>query len=334
MTESPKRIFSGIQPTGVLHIGNYFGALRNWVAMQDEGECLFCVVDLHALTSAQTRQGLREGVRCVTAAYLAAGLDVEKSIIFHQSAVPKHAALQWLLSCFTPLGWLNRMTQFKDKAGKKRESAMLGLYAYPVLMAADILLYRATHVPVGDDQRQHLELARDIAERFNHECGEAFFPLPEPRIMEEASRIMSLRDGTNKMSKSEASDYGRINVLDTDDTICLKIQKARTDSHPLPSCVEEMEGRAEAKNLLTLYAVASHQTLQQACAMWAGKPFSSLKPALSERLIEVVAPMRDAMHRHLSDPDKLDAILHHGAARASRHADETWNALHDIVGFL
>src|SRR5271168_1632548 len=243
------RIFSGIQPTGNLHLGNYLGAIRNWVALQNDFECIFCIVDLHALTMPQDPAELRASTREVTAAYIAAGIDAERCTIFNQSMVSAHAELAWLLACLTPLGWLNRMTQFKDKAGKNRDSVGLGLYAYPVLMAADILLYKATHVPVGEDQKQHLELARDLAQLFNRQFGTDFFPLPEPQIFGTATRVMSLRDGTKKMSKSDESDYSRINMTDDADAIAQKLRKAKTDPHPLPESIGAMEERPEAANL-------------------------------------------------------------------------------------
>src|SRR6201981_1499863 len=247
------RIFSGIQPSGNLHIGNYLGAIRNWVTLQHDYECIFCIVDLHALTLPQDPDELRQATREVTAAYIAAGIDPERCIIFNQSTVSAHAELAWLLGCLTPLGWLNRMTQFKEKAGKQREEAGLGLYAYPVLMAADIILYKATHVPVGEDQKQHIELARDIAGAFNRRYGVEYFPLPEPMMFGAATRVMSLRDGTKKMSKSDASDYSRINMTDDAEAIALKIRKAKTDPLPLPESVKDAEARPEADNLLGIY---------------------------------------------------------------------------------
>ena len=326
-----KRIFSGIQPTGALHLGNYLGALRNWVVMQEQGECLFCIVDLHALTSGET-SSLRDDIHTSVAAYLAAGLDPERAIIYSQSAVSGHAELQWLLACFTPLGWLNRMTQFKEKAGKKRENAVLGLYAYPVLMAADILLYKATHVPVGDDQKQHLELCRDIAQAFNNHYGRDVFPLPQPHILEESGRIMSLRDGTKKMSKTDISDYSRINLLDEDDVIRLKIQKARSDSALLPAQVSALAGRPEAMNLLTIYAAITGNRLAQVCRAWQGQTFSALKADLAERLIDVVSPIRERMKTYLAARDELDVILRHGAERARALAEPTWQELRGLVG--
>src|SRR6516165_6787259 len=260
------RIFSGIQPTGNLHLGNYLGAIRNWVALQNDYECIFCIVDLHALTQPQDPAQLRAQTREVTAAYIAAGIDPERCIIFNQSTVSAHSELSWLLSCFTPLGWLNRMTQFKEKAGKHREEALLGLYAYPVLMAADILGYKATHVPVGEDQKQHLELARDIAGAFNRRYGVEFFPLPEPQIFGEATRVMSLRDGTKKMSKSDSSDFSRLNMTDDADAIALKIRRAKTDPEPLPQSTSGLEHRPEANNLIGVYAALAGLTREEALA--------------------------------------------------------------------
>src|SRR6201994_481802 len=274
------RIFSGIQPTGNLHLGNYLGAIRNWVVLQRDFECIFCIVDLHALTQPQEPDELRASTREVTAAYIAAGIDPERCVIFNQSMVPGHAELAWLLSCLTPLGWLNRMTQFKEKAGKQREEAGLGLYAYPVLMAADILAYKATHVPVGEDQKQHLELARDIAGAFNRRYGVEFFPLPEPQIFGAGTRVMSLRDGTKKMSKSDSSEYSRINMTDDADAIALKIRRAKTDPEPLPETVEALEARPEADNLVGIYAALTNTTREAALGQFAGQNFSTFKEAL------------------------------------------------------
>src|SRR5689334_4598202 len=265
------RIFSGIQPTGNLHLGNYLGAIRNWVVLQKDFECIFCIVDLHALTLPQDPDELRASTREVTAAYIAAGIDPERCTIFNQSMVSAHTELAWLLGCLTPLGWLNRMTQFKEKAGKQRDNAGLGLYAYPVLMAADILLYKATHVPVGEDQKQHLELARDIAGAFNRRYEREFFPLPEPQIFGAATRVMSLRDGTKKMSKSDSSDYSRINMTDDADAVAQKIRKAKTDPQPMPSSEAELEARPEAANLLGIYAALTDRTLDETIAVFAGK---------------------------------------------------------------
>src|SRR5438128_3319959 len=265
------RIFSGIQPTGNLHLGNYLGAIRNWVALQHDYDCIFCIVDLHALTLPQDPDELRQATREVTAAYIAAGIDPEHCIIFNQSMVSAHVELAWLLGCLTPLGWLNRMTQFKEKAGKQRENAGLGLYAYPVLMAADILLYKATHVPVGEDQKQHVELARDIAGAFNRRYERDFFPLPEPQIFGEATRVMSLRDGTKKMSKSDTSDYSRINMTDDADAIALKIRRAKTDPEPLPAAISDPERRPEADNLIGIYAARSALAREHALERLAGR---------------------------------------------------------------
>src|SRR5438132_3977977 len=265
------RIFSGIQPTGNLHLGNYLGAIRNWVELQKHYECIFCIVDLHALTQPQDPAELRASTREVTAAYIAAGIDPERCTIFNQSMVSAHAELAWLLACLTPLGWLNRMTQFKEKAGKNRDVAGLGLYAYPVLMAADILLYNGTHVPVGEDQKQHLELARDLAGAFNRRYGVEYFPLPEPQIFGAATRVMSLRDGSKKMSKSESSDYSRINMTDDADTIALKIRRAKTDPEPLPASVADLEQRPEAENLIGIHAALSGLSREEALARFAGQ---------------------------------------------------------------
>src|SRR5882762_4653701 len=296
------RIFSGIQPTGNLHLGNYLGAIRNWVALQHDYDCIFCIVDLHALTQPQDPDELRAATREVTAAYIAAGIDPERCIIFNQSTVSAHVELAWLLGCLTPLGWLNRMTQFKEKAGKQRENAGLGLYAYPVLMAADILLYKATHVPVGEDQKQHLELARDIAGAFNRNYGVEFFPLPEPQILGEATRVMSLRDGTKKMSKSDSSDNSRINLTDDAAMVELKIRKAKTDPEPLPGDEAGLTSRPEAANLLGIYAALSGLSREAALARFAGANFSTFKEALSALSVEVLGRIGGEMRRLLAEP--------------------------------
>src|SRR5438105_1335858 len=283
------RIFSGIQPTGNLHLGNYLGAIRNWVVLQNDFECIFCIVDLHALTLPQDPAELRASTREVTAAYIAAGIDPRRCTIFNQSMVSAHTELAWLLGCLTPLGWLNRVTQFKEKAGKNREMAGLGLYAYPVLMAADILVYKATHVPVGEDQKQHLELARDLAGAFNRRYEREFFPLPEPQIFGEATRVMSLRDGMKKMSKSDTSDYSRINMTDDADTIALKIRRAKTDPEPLPSAVTDLERRPEADNLIGIYAALAGLSREAALARFAARNFSEFKDALSDPAVEILA---------------------------------------------
>jgi tryptophanyl-tRNA synthetase len=328
------RIFSGIQPTGNLHLGNYLGAIRNWVALQHDYECIFCIVDLHALTQPQDPDELRAATREVTAAYIAAGIDPERCVIFNQSMVSAHAELAWLLGCLTPLGWLNRMTQFKEKAGKQREMAGLGLYAYPVLMAADILLYKATHVPVGEDQKQHVELARDIAGAFNRRYERDFFPLPEPQIFGEATRVMSLRDGTKKMSKSDTSDYSRINMTDDAELIGLKIRRAKTDPLPLPDSITELEVRPEADNLVGIHAALSGQTREAALAHCAGQNFSTFKEALSARAVEVLGRIGGEMRRLLADPGHIDGVLRRGAERAAAIALPVLREVKDIIGLL
>lgn len=326
------RIFSGMQPTRQLHLGNYLGALRNWVSLQESFDCIFCVVDLHALTVPQDPKVLRHNIREVAAAYIAAGIDPERCVIFPQSAVAAHAELSWLLSCHTPLGWLNRMTQFKEKAGKHRENAGLGLYAYPVLMAADILLYKATHVPVGEDQKQHLELARDIAGAFNRHYERDIFPQPEPQILGEATRVMSLRDGRKKMSKSDDSDYSRINLTDDADTIALKIRKARTDPEPLPDTLEALEARPEADNLVTIYAALSGDTRAITLERFAGAQFSAFKGALVDMAVAHLAPMTAEMRRLMADLGEIDRILTRGAQRAGAIADATMAEVKDVIG--
>jgi len=328
------RIFSGIQPTGNLHLGNYLGAIRNWVAMQNDYDCMFCIVDLHALTLPQDPKELREATREVTAAYVAAGIDPERCIIFNQSTVHEHTELAWLLGCLTPLGWLNRMTQFKDKAGKQRDSAGLGLYAYPVLMAADILLYKGTHVPVGEDQKQHVELARDIAGAFNRRYEVDFFPLPEPVIFGTATRVMSLRDGTKKMSKSDTSDYSRINMTDDADAIRQKIRKAKTDPHPMPATVTEAETRPEAANLLGIYAALADKSLEATVAEFAGAPFSRFKEALSDLAVSVLGRIGGEMRRLMAEPDYVDRILRRSAERATAIAAPNLREVFDITGLL
>jgi tryptophanyl-tRNA synthetase len=329
------RILSGMQPTNQLHLGNYLGALKNWVALQDKGENLFCVVDLHAITVPQDPATLRQSTREITAAYIAAGIDPERSTIFVQSHVSAHAELAWILGCFTPMGWLNRMTQFKEKAGKDREGAPLGLYSYPVLMAADILTYKATHVPVGEDQKQHLELARDIAGAFNRRYEVDFFPLPEPQILGEATRVMSLRDGLKKMSKSDLSDMSRINMTDTPDLIVQKIRKAKTDPDgPLPDTVEGLEGRPEADNLLTLYAALTDTTKKAAVERFAGGQFSVLKNELSEAAVATLGPIASRMTELMTDTAALDAILRDGAEKANAIAQPILSDVKQLVGFL
>jgi tryptophanyl-tRNA synthetase len=328
------RIFSGIQPTGNLHLGNYLGAIRNWVALQHDYDCIFCIVDLHALTLPQDPAELRASTREVTATYIAAGIDPGRCIIFNQSMVSAHVELAWLLACLTPLGWLNRMTQFKEKGGKNREMAGLGLYAYPVLMAADILVYKATHVPVGEDQKQHLELARDLAGAFNRRYERDFFPLPEPQIFGEATRVMSLRDGTKKMSKSDTSDFSRINMTDGADVIALKIRRAKTDPEPLPQSISGLEHRSEADNLIGVYAALAGLTREAALAHFAGKNFSVFKEALSELAVEVLGRIGGEMARLMADPGYIDGVLRRGAERASAIAFPVLRQVQEISGLL
>ncbi len=328
------RIFSGVQPTGNLHLGNYLGAIRNWVALQHDYDCIFCIVDLHAITVPQAPDELRAHTREVTAAYLAAGIDPESCVIFNQSAVSAHSELAWLLACLTPLGWLNRMTQFKEKAGKARENAGLGLFAYPVLMAADILLYKATHVPVGEDQKQHLELARDIAGAFNRQFGEDYFPLPEPQILGEATRVMSLRDGSAKMSKSDPSDYSRINMTDDADTIALKFKKARTDPEPLPGDVAGLEARPEAANLVAIYGALAGFSRAEVLSQFGGQGFAVFKPALADLAVEKLGPIAAEMSRLMKEPGYIDSVLHRGAERANEIAHHHMSELHRLIGML
>ncbi len=327
-----KRIFSGMQPTAHLHLGNYLGALRNWVKLQDGGdfECIYCVVDLHAITAGHDPDVLAGSTREIAAAYIAAGVDPSKTVLFAQSAVPAHVQLMWLLSSMTQMGKLSRMTQFKDKAGKNSEKAGLGLFSYPVLMAADILLYHATHVPVGEDQKQHVELTREVAGTFNHRYG-AFFPLPEPLILGAATRVMSLRDGTKKMSKSDASDMSRINLTDTADQIAAKIRKAKTDPLPFPETLKDLEDRPEAANLITIYAAVGGLDVEQVLSRYAGGPFSGFKQDLADLLVEHVAPITSRMNALLAAPEEIDRILAAGAEKAQDLAapvmDETFRRM-------
>ena len=336
-------VFSGVQPTGNLHLGNYLGAIAKFVALQERYDCIYCVVDLHAITVWQDPAELPRAIREVTAAFIACGIDAKKHIVFNQSQVAEHAELAWVFNCVARLGWLNRMTQFKEKAGKDRENASVGLYAYPALMAADILVYRATHVPVGEDQKQHLELSRDIAQKFNndygdsiraHGFGDAFFPLPEPLIQGPATRVMSLRDGTKKMSKSDASDLSRINMTDDADTIARKIQKAKTDPEPLPTEEAGLENRAEADNLVGIYAALANMTKAQVLNEFGGAQFSTFKKALAELAVARIGPVNAEMTRLLADPAEIDRILADGARRARAIAAPIVNDVKDIVGFL
>jgi tryptophanyl-tRNA synthetase len=335
MSVPKPRVLSGVQPTGNLHLGNYLGAIRNFVGLQETHQCLYCVVDLHAITVFQDPAELAANTREVAAAFIAAGVDPKKHIVFNQAQVPQHAELAWVLNCVARMGWLNRMTQFKEKAGKHRENASVGLYVYPNLMAADILLYQATHVPVGEDQKQHLELARDIAQKFNNDFdAEGFFPLPEPLIQGPATRVMSLRDGSKKMSKSDPSDLSRITMLDSADEIAKKIRKAKTDADVLPESESGLEGRPEAANLLGIYAALAEQDVAQAVGQFAGQQFSALKEALAELAIAKIAPIGDEMRRLNNDPGAVDAILADGAERARALAEPVMAEVRKHVGFL
>ena len=329
-----QRIFSGIQPSGIPTLGNYLGALRNWASLQDGHECIYCVVDLHAITVFQNPADLARQTREMAATLLAIGIDATKHIVFLQSAVRAHVQLAWIFNCVSRLGWLNRMTQFKDKAGKDRENAGSGLYVYPNLMAADILAYHATRVPVGDDQRQHLELANDIAQKFNHDYGVAFFPNIEPVIMGPAARVMSLRDGTKKMSKSDPSDQSRINLNDDADTIALKVRRAKTDPEPLPSDVAGLADRPEARNLVGIYAALTDLTPADVLREHGGKGFGDYKKVLAELLVEKLTPIAAETRRLLADPGHVDAVLRDGARRAAAIADPIVAKTEDLVGFL
>ncbi|HOV02775.1 MAG TPA: tryptophan--tRNA ligase, partial [Kaistiaceae bacterium] len=341
------RVFSGMQPTGNLHLGNYLGALVRFVELQAHYNCIYCVVDLHAITQAVDVWGgpkeLAQSTRDVTAAFIAAGIDPKKHIVFNQSQVAEHAELAWVFNCVARMGWLNRMTQFKEKAGKDKENASTGLFAYPNLMAADILVYKATHVPVGEDQKQHLELTRDIAQKFNndfaasiaeHGFGEAYFPITEPLISGPATRVMSLRDGSKKMSKSDPSDYSRINLTDDGDLIAQKIRKARTDPEPLPSEKAGLEGRPEADNLVGIYAALAGRTVEDVLGEFGGGQFSTFKGSLAELAIEKLAPINAEMRRLVADPGYIDSVLADGADRARAIAAPVMNGVRDIMGFI
>lgn len=334
MTAFKQRVFSGVQPSGNLTLGNYLGAIRNWVGLQDTYETIFCVVDLHAITVWQDPKILRNATREVTAGMIACGVDHKKSIIFNQSQVSAHAELAWIFNCVARMGWLNRMTQFKEKAGKNRERASVGLYVYPDLMAADILAYKATHVPVGADQKQHLELTRDIAQKFNNDYKVDFFPEVEPLIFGHATRVMSLRDGNAKMSKSDPSENSRINLTDDRDVIAKKIRKARTDSEPLPETPDGLEGRAEARNLINIFSALSDKSTEDVCREYAGRGFSEFKSDLADLSIDVLGPITDEMRRLMGDTDYLDDVLRAGAQKADIIAQPILNEIHDIVGFL
>jgi tryptophanyl-tRNA synthetase len=338
-----ERVFSGVQPTGNLHLGNYLGALVKFVALQDKYDCIYCVVDLHAVTVWQDPAELPKATREVTAAFIACGIDPKKHIVFNQSQVAEHAELAWIFNCIARLGWLNRMTQFKEKAGKDRENASVGLYAYPTLMAADILVYRATHVPVGEDQKQHLELSRDIAQKFNndyaksiqaHGYGDAFFPQPEPLIQGPATRVMSLRDGSKKMSKSDASDQSRINLTDDADAIAHKIRRAKTDPDPLPGEEKGLDPRPEADNLVGIYAALAERSKAEVLKEFGGAQFSTFKAALVDLAVTKLGPINAEMKRLVADPVYIDSVLADGATRAQAIAADTMKAVKDIVGFV
>ena len=341
MTEESKHkqlVFSGMQPTNTLHLGNYLGALKNWVKIQDRMPCIYCVVDMHAITQdvgyghpTEMAQATRE----VAAAYIAAGVDPKRSILFNQSQVPAHAELAWIFDCVARLGWLDRMTQFKEKSGKHKERASVGLYTYPVLMAADILVYKATHVPVGEDQKQHLELTRDVAQKFNNDFGVPdFFPQPEPVIVGPGTRVMSLRDGAKKMSKSEESDYSRIDLTDDADAIAQKFKKAKTDPQPLPDSEKGLEGRPEAENLFNIYAALADEPRDQIIARYAGQQFSGFKNALADLAVAKLTPIAAEMRRLLADPGEIDRVLADGAERAGTIAEPILKDVKRLVGFL
>lgn len=328
------RIFSGAQPSGNMHLGNYLGAFRNWARLQNDYECIFCVVDMHAITVWQDPADLQAQVREAAAAYIASGVNPEESILFNQSRVPGHAELAWIFNCVARLGWLNRMTQFKDKAGKNRENASTGLYVYPNLMAADILLYKATHVPVGEDQKQHLELTRDIAQKFNNDFGVELFPLTEPLILAEGARVMSLRDGNKKMSKSDPSEFSRINLNDDADTLAQKIRKAKTDAELLPAKAELLEGRPEAKNLVGIYAALADMERDAVCAQYEGKGFGDFKKALTEVVVDKLAPITSEMIKLQNDPAYIDGILKVGGEKAQDLSAPILAEVKKTVGFL
>ena len=332
--DKKKLIFSGVQPTGNLHLGNYLGALKNFVVLQKKIECIYCVVDLHAITIFQEPKELRNNILETTAGFLATGLDSKKSIIFNQSSVSGHAELAWILNCVARIGWLNRMTQFKDKAGKDKEKASVGLYIYPNLMAADILLYKATHVPVGADQKQHLELCRDVAQKFNNDFKKNIFPIPEPLIQKNISRVMSLRDGTKKMSKSDESEYSRINLKDTADDIVKKIKKAKSDSSTIPDNLKDLEKKFEALNLINIYSDLTNNTLEQSLNELKGKEYSYLKNKLSEILVEIICPVGKKIRELLDDKNYLEKVLKEGTEKARNLAEHNLKEIRNAVGFF
>ena len=334
MDKPTKRILSGVQPSGDLHLGNYLGAIKNFVALQEEYECFFCVVDLHAITVWQDPKVLANKTREVTAAFIASGIDPKKNNIFVQSQVPQHAQLAWLFNCIARMGWLNRMTQFKDKAGKNSENVSVGLFSYPTLMAADILIYLATHVPVGDDQKQHLELTRDIAQKFNNDFKTDFFPIPEPLIFGQATRVMSLRDGSKKMSKSDPSDYSRIMLTDTADNIAQKIKKAKTDPQPLPSTKEDLKQRPEAENLISIFASLQNSSIENIISEYAGKEFSDFKRDLIDLSVSKLGPITTEMNKLMTDTSYIDSVLNDGKDKAINVAEPVLRKTKEIIGFL
>ena len=333
MTKFQERVFSGVQPTGTLHLGNYLGAIKNFVELQDKYNCVYCVVDQHAITVDQDPKELRSNILEVLASFIAAGVDYKKQIIFQQSSVPAHSQLAWVFNCVSRIGWLNRMTQFKDKAGKNRENVSVGLMVYPNLMAADILAYLATHVPVGDDQKQHLELSRDIAQKFNNDFGVEFFPQPEPLIYGSATRVMSLRDGNKKMSKSDPSNFSRILLTDDDDTISAKIRKAKSDSELIPSSNGDLQNKPECLNLINILAATTNQSADQVLNNYAGKEYSALKKDLADSLIQVISPIRGEISNLLNNRDELNAILADGTEKAAAIANPIIEEVYKIVGF-
>ena len=331
-----KKIFSGVQPTGNLHLGNYLGAIKNFVELSkdNKNQCIFCVVDLHSITTKQDPKKLRDNINETVASFIASGIDPKKNIIFNQSRVPAHSEAAWILSCVARMGWLNRMTQFKEKAGKDKEKASVGLYSYPILMAADILLYDATHVPVGDDQKQHLELSRDIAQKFNNEFEvENFFKIPDPLIQKEFSRIMSLKDGLRKMSKSDSSDASRINLTDNKDQIINKIKKAKTDTFPMPKDTEELKSRPEARNLISIYSSLTNTKIDQNIEILSGKNFSEFKESLSQVLVDKIEPITKEIKKLLNDRSYIEQILDEGSKKANEIASKKIKEIHKIVGF-
>ena len=333
MTKFQERVFSGVQPTGTLHLGNYLGAIKNFVELQDKYNCVYCVVDQHAITVDQDPKELRSNILEVLASFIAAGVDYKKQIIFQQSSVPAHSQLAWVFNCVSRIGWLNRMTQFKDKAGKNRENVSVGLMVYPNLMAADILAYLATHVPVGDDQKQHLELSRDIAQKFNNDFGVEFFPQPEPLIYGSATRVMSLRDGNKKMSKSDPSDFSRILLTDDDETISAKIRKAKSDSELIPNSKDDLQNKPECLNLINILSATTNQSVDQVLGNYAGKEYSALKKDLADSLIQVISPIRGEINNLLNNQDELNVILADGTEKAAAIANPIIEEVYKIVGF-